>query len=403
MRTVLQIIPRLESGGAEETTLEIVAALVRNGDRALVASEGGRLLPALQALGGMHFALPLASKNPWTIWRNMHRLVDLIGREKVDLVHVRSRAPAFSVLGAARRARIPMVATYHGAYSARNPVKRAYNSIMTKGDAIIANSGFVRDHVIAEHRLSPERVTTIPRGVDSARFAPGAVSPERRQQMALAFDWAREFPVKLAFAARVTRLKGQLLAVDALSRLPDDARSQIAIAIAGFSPPGDPFPAEIEAFARARNLARQIRVIGPVSDVPALYDWADAGMAATIYPEAFGRAAIEAQAMGKPIIAAGHGGPLETVRDGETGLLFAPGDPADLSRKMADLLAIGPEGRRKMGAAGAIWTRSRFTLENLQVMTLRVYDYVLKTGRRPGADQDQTHGRQIIGQIRDSG
>lgn len=400
MRTVLQIIPRLESGGAEETTLEIVEALVRNGDRALVASQGGRLLPALLARGGEHFALPLASKNPWTIWRNIGRLRDLIGRERVDLLHVRSRAPAFSALGAARRAGIPMVATYHGAYSARNPLKRAYNSVMTKGDAVIANSNFVRDHVVAEHGLSPDRVITIPRGVDEARFRSEAISPERRQEMARTLDWARDFPVKIAFAARVTRFKGHLLALEALSRLPDDQRRQIAIAMAGFAPKGDPFPAEIEAFARARNLAHHIKLIGPVSDIPALYNWADAGIAPTIYPEAFGRAAIEAQAMGRPVIAAGHGGTLETVRDGETGLWFAPGDVEDLARKLGTLLSLGPEGRRKMGEAGAIWTRSRFTLENLQVMTLRVYDNVLKTGRRPGADQDSTHGRQFFGQFR---
>lgn len=401
MRTVLQIIPRLESGGAEETTLEIVDALVRNGDRALVASMGGRLVPAVQSRGGTHFTLPLASKNPWTIWRNQHRLQALMARERVDLVHVRSRAPAFSALGAARRTGIPMVATYHGVYPARNPVKRAYNSIMTKGDAVIANSKFVHDHVIAEHRLDPARVTTIPEGVDAARFDPAAISAGRRRDMARMLDWAQEFPLKFGLVARVTRLKGHLLALEALSRLPADQQGQIAIVMAGFAPAGDPFPAEIEALARARGLASRVRLIGPVSDVPALYDQVDAALAPSIYPESFGRAAIEAQAMGRPVIAAGHGGTLETVRDGETGLWFAPGSATDLARKITAMLALGPEGRRRMGAAGAIWTRSHFTLENLQVTTLRVYDYVLKTGRRPGADQDTTHGRQFIGPVQE--
>jgi glycosyltransferase involved in cell wall biosynthesis len=177
--TLLQVVPELETGGAELSALEVARAVVQAGGRALVASRGGRMAAQLAADGGELAPMPLDTKNPLRIAGNARRLARLIRKERVSLVHARSRAPAFSALWAARATGTPFVATYHGIYKARSGLKRWYNAVMTRGDLVIANSDFTRRHVLAEHGLAPEKVVAIPRGVDLARFDPQAVAPER--------------------------------------------------------------------------------------------------------------------------------------------------------------------------------------------------------------------------------
>ncbi|MDP8916175.1 MAG: glycosyltransferase, partial [Pseudomonadota bacterium] len=214
--TVLQVIPALETGGAEQTTLDVAAAVVRAGGRALVASEGGRMEPRLAEAGGRLIRLPLSSKSPLTMAGNARRLAAVIRREGVSLVHARSRAPAFSALRAARAAGVPFVATYHGVYSARTPLKRWWNAVMTRGDLVIANSEYTRDHVLAEHQLDPARIVTIPRGVDLERFDPDRVAPERVRALCQAWDLGAEDPgPKLLLAGRLSRWKGQTLMIEA--------------------------------------------------------------------------------------------------------------------------------------------------------------------------------------------
>ncbi|WP_395674333.1 glycosyltransferase, partial [Phenylobacterium sp.] len=149
--TLLQVVPELETGGAEQTTLDIARAVVRAGGRALVASRGGRMADQLAAVGGRLIPLPMQSKNPLTLIANAGRLAVILQRENVSLVHARSRAPAFSAYEAARVMRVPFVATYHGVYKSGSSIKRWYNGIMTRGDLVIANSDYTRDHVLSEH------------------------------------------------------------------------------------------------------------------------------------------------------------------------------------------------------------------------------------------------------------
>ena len=181
--TLLQVTPELETGGAEQTTLDIARAVSAAGGRALVASRGGRMTPVLDSYGGRLITMPVQSKNPLIIIANALRLASVIRREKVDLIHARSRAPAFSALLAAKLTGRPFVATYHGVYKARGRLKRWYNAVMTRGEFVIANSEYTRDHVLAEHDLDPARVITIPRGVDLTRFDPTTVAPERVQAL----------------------------------------------------------------------------------------------------------------------------------------------------------------------------------------------------------------------------
>ena len=177
MATILQVIPALGSGGGvERGTVEIAEAITDAGGRALVVSVGGSQVHEIARAGGEHIELPLHSKNPVVIYKNILRLAALIERENVDLVHVRSRAPAWSALYAAKRTKRPLVTTFHGTYNTRNFIKRAYNSVMTKGERVIAISDFIAEHVHRLYGVPASRLRIIHRGVDLYRFNPANVS-----------------------------------------------------------------------------------------------------------------------------------------------------------------------------------------------------------------------------------
>ena len=178
--TVLQLIPGLEVGGAERATVDIASALVAAGHRALVISAGGAMADELLSAGAEHVAWDIGAKNPWRIWQNRRRLAEFIKAHSVDIVHARSRAPAWSAYFAARDAGVPFVTTFHDAYPAGNAVKHLYNSVMAKGDRVIAISRFIEKHIATEYPEAAGRVALIPRGVDFAVFDPGAISPERK-------------------------------------------------------------------------------------------------------------------------------------------------------------------------------------------------------------------------------
>ena len=381
--TLLQVVPELETGGAEQTTLDIARAVVGAGGRALVASRGGRMVERLTADGGQLIAMPADSKNPLTIVANAVRLASLIRRERVSLVHARSRAPAFSALWAARATGTPFVATYHGVYKARSALKRWYNAVMTRGDLVIANSDYTRDHVLAEHRLDPARLVTIARGVDLARFDPASVAPERlaalRQAWGLA---ANETRTVFLLAGRLTRIKGHLTLIEAAKRLRDAGRTDFIILFAGDDQGRTDYSAELAAAIAAAGLNDVVRAVGHCVDMPAAYLLCDVALLPTIVPESFGRAAVEPQAMGRPVIASSHGGAVETVADGVTGWLAEPEDAAAWTDALGRSIDVGPEHRRRMGDAGMTRASKLYPVEAMCAATLAAYARVLEARGR---------------------
>jgi glycosyltransferase involved in cell wall biosynthesis len=384
--TLLQVIPDLETGGAEQTTLDIARAVVEAGGRAIVASRGGRMAGELAARGGELRRLPVHSKNPLVMLGNRKRLADLIAAERVSLVHVRSRAPAFAAFAAAKGAGVPCIATYHGLYGSGNPVKRWYNSVMTRGVLTIANSDFTARHVVAEHGLDPARVVAIPRGVDLARFDPATVAPERVEALEAAWNLGpRGVRTRFLLAGRLTRWKGQLLAVEAAARLRETGVADFVVILVGDDQGRTDFSAELVNAMLMGGSLGLVQLAGHCDDMPAAYLAADVALAPSLEPEAFGRTAVEPQAMGRPVIAADHGAPSETVLAAETGWLVRPGDPDALADAMADAIAAGPERRAAMGAAGMTRARRLYSLEAMCEATLGVYARVLEDARGPDA------------------
>src|SRR5215204_3322574 len=231
-RTILQIIPELEAGGAERTAVDIAAALSRAGARALVATEGGRLVGELQAKGGIWAAFPAGTKNPLAMLYNVWRLAKLCLDEGVALIHARSRAPAWVALGAAQVLNLPFVTTYHGSYAGRSSVKVLYNSVMARGDAVIANSHYTAGLVRSLYPQAAERIRVIHRGTDFAKFSPSAVAPDRVEVLRKAWDVAPHERVVL-LAARLTGWKGQKVLIEAAAKLKSEGMSDVAFVLAG--------------------------------------------------------------------------------------------------------------------------------------------------------------------------
>lgn len=374
---ILQVIPALNDGGAERTTLEMVEAVVQAGGVATVASAGGRLESELQALGGSLARGPYGAKHPLTILANADRLAATARATGAQLIHARSRAPAWSALWAARRLRVPFVTTYHGFYKANGPLKRLYNSAMARGDAVIANSAFTAAHVRAEHPFAQDRIVVIPRGVDLARFDPAAVAPERVAALRAAFgiDLADRRPIVM-LPGRISRWKGQDVLIDALARWPGPGPAPLGLCVGG----ADGRAAVLAQLqTRAAEAGVDVRFVGSCADMPAAYALADLVVCPSTEPEPFGRTAVEAQAMGLAVVAADHGGARETVAPGVTGWLTPPGDADALAAAARDALGRTADHRAAMATAARQWVMQHFSKDSLQRATLAVYQRLLET------------------------
>lgn len=370
---VLQVLPSLETGGVERGTVEIAQAIVAAGGTALVASEGGRLVAAVERAGGRHIKLPMASKNPAIIWRNAARLNKLIQNERVGIVHARSRAPAWSALLAVRRTGARFVTTYHGVYNEGVPGKRRYNAVMAKGDRVIAISRYVAELLTSRHAVDPSRIRIIPRGVDTALFDPARVSGPRITQ--LAEDW--RVPVGapvVMLPARLTRWKGGAVLIDATARL---IHTGACCVLVGATQGRERFAGQLVARAEALGIAHRLRLVGHCDDMPAALALADVVVSASLDPEGFGRAVIEAQAMARPVIATDHGGAVETVEHQVTGWRVPPGDVGALAAALDHALAMQGADRQALGARARASVLAHYTTAAMQAATLEVYRELL--------------------------
>ena len=368
--------PRLEGGGVEQVTVDTALAVVRAGGRSLVASWGGRLENAL-ARGGVELVrLPVHRRDPIALSLNAGRLRRLIEARGVSLVHVRSRSPAFSAIPAARRAGVPVVATYHGIYQARSPWKRWYNGVMTRGDLTIANSNFTRDHILAEHVLDAGRIAVVPEGIDTDRFDPARVSSQRIAAMRQVWglDAADPRPI-LLLAARLTGWKGQRLAIEALARR--TAPAEPLLILAGKAETPGEAEALRAAAARAGVLGR-VKLVGAADDMPAAYSVADLVLAPSTLPESCGRGVVEAAAVQRPVLASPLGGPGETIVSGETGWLVTAHDADAWARAIQSALAMSVETRERVGRAARDRAVRHYSLAAMNRTTFQVYRRLLE-------------------------
>ena len=380
--TILQVVPSLNGGGAERTTLEIAGAIAVGGGRALVATSGGRLASEIVKAGGEIIEMPVHSKNPLKIWLNAKELVHIIKSRGVELVHARSRAPAWSALMAARRAQVPFVTTYHGAHGAAGPLKRWYNSSLVRSDLVIANSHFTADAIRSTYQLETRKLRVIPRGVDLELFDPATVASTRIAQLAEAWGAAvLRDNFRVLLPGRLTRWKGHDVAVEAAALLKSRSGTghdpDLTLVFCGGAQDNSDYERVLRAKIDERGVREMVHLVGDCADMPAAYCWSDIVISPSTRPEAFGRAAVEAGAMGKPVIASAHGGARETVIDGESGVLVPPGDAPALADAIDRLRRLSSDERAMMGDNARARAASLYSATAMCDATLRVYEDLL--------------------------
>jgi len=371
--TVLQVVPELVTGGVERGTVDIAEALASGGARSFVASAGGPMEVALRRAGVEHFTMPMDSKNLVVMAQNVGRLEAIIEAHNIDIVHARSRAPAWSAYYAARRTGRPFVTTFHGTYSAEGTLKRWYNAIMTKGVRTIAISEFIADHAREIYGLDPDRLRVIHRGVDIATFDPKAVAPGRFIPLAQKWRLPDGVPVVM-LPGRLTRWKGQTVFIEAIAKL---GREDICAVMIGSDQGRAAYREELEEQIRARDLGGVLRLVDEAADMPAALMLADVVVSASTDPEAFGRVIAEAGAMGRPVIATDHGGAREQVLAKKTGWLVPPGDPDALAAAIERAVTINKGVRTRMSRAAIAHVRENFSKTTMCEETIALYREVM--------------------------
>ncbi len=367
--TILQVLPSLETGGVERGTVDITEAIVNSGGRAIVVSSGGRLVSDVERAGGEHIKLPVNSKNPIRMFLNSRAISGIVLAKGVDIVHARSRAPAWSALLAARRTNRKFVTTFHGTYNENNILKSYYNSVMTRGDAVIAISEFIAGHIRRKYGVPKNILSVIHRGVDLERFSLTNISENRVEALARTWRLPDGVPV-IMLPGRLTRWKGQEVFIQAIKKT---GLNNLKCLIVGSDQGRHAYKASLEKLIAQKDLSDVIHLIDHCDDMPAAYMLADIVVSASVEPEAFGRVAVEAQALGRLVVATNHGATKETIENGSTGWLVNPNDATAMAEILKTLLSYTREERKKISTLAIQHISNNFSKEEMCEKTIKLY------------------------------
>ncbi len=371
---ILQVIPELGPGGAEQGCIDVAAEIVRAGSRAIVASHGGARVHELERTGATHINLPVHSKNPITMWRNIFRLRRIIKKHNVDIVHVRSRAPAWSALKACKKTKARYMTTCHAPYNISGKAKRFYNSAIAKGERVIAISHHVGNYLLDNYDIDRRNIRLIHRGITLDKFHPTLV--RAGQLIDLSKKWRLPDGASvIMLPGRITRWKGHHVLIDAIAKL---RRQDIFCVLIGSDQGRTEYRKELEDTIKSKNLGGQIRIIEHCNDMPAAYMLSTVIVSASTDPEGFGRIPIEAQAMGRPIVATDHGGAQETIIRNETGWLVPPNDAAAMAEAIEEALNLNDSQRELLANRAMAHIAENFTKEKMTDATLNVYAELLQ-------------------------
>ena len=362
---IVQILPELNQGGIERGVVEINREFVARGHRSTVVSAGGSLVAAIERDGGEHIRLDVCSKNPLSVPSRVRGLRHVLRGLEPDILHVRSRVPAWLAWLANKRLGIPFVTTVHGF----NSVGR-YSRIMTRGDRVIYVSSAIRDYILANYPVEQSRLRYVPRGVDLEHFDPA------KADAAFVRSFREEHGLEgrtvVSTVGRITELKGIDDFIRALAEVRRARADVVGLVVGGARRDKREYFQSLEQMAR--DLGVEVRFAGPQSRVREIYALSDLLVSATSFkPEAFGRTIAEALAMETPVVASAHGGALDIVRDGANGLLFTPQDSSELAERILQALETPFSNLRKH-------IRENFSLERMAEAELAVYGELLAGG-----------------------
>ncbi len=372
----MQIIPALGAGGAEQGCIDIAAAIIKAQGKAIVVSHGGYRVNEIERMGGIHIDLPVHSKNPIVMWKNIGRLKRLIKKYKVDVVHARSRAPAWSAWRACSSTNARFLTTCHAPYNISGEAKRLYNGSIAHGEIVIAISDYVAEYLKDNYTIDKSRIRTIHRGIPMERFHPASVTPERMIELSSVWRIPDGANV-IMLPGRITRWKGHHILIDAIAKL---KRDDIFCVMIGSDQGRTEYREELEQSISDKGLGEKMRIVDQCTDMPAAYMLSTVVVSASTDPEGFGRIPVEAQAMGRPVIASDHGGARETVLRNKTGWLIPPSDPDALAAAIEEALALDDTQRAILATRSMAHVNEHFTKEIMAEKTLDVYAELLQQG-----------------------
>ena len=383
--TVLIVVPSLQAGAADHGVIDLVRILAAAGNRPIVLSSGGRLETEIAALGGEFIRADVASKNPFVMMRNAAIMRHIVRREHCDIIHAHGRSPAWSAWIASRLTGIPFVTSWYKGFREQNGFKRLYNSVMARGDRIIAVSDQLAELISHRYGISWGRINVVPLSVDLERFDPETVSHERVDTMRRSFGIDPDTKLILV-TGRLLRRKGHHLVVQAVHRLKEMGLKDFICVFAGEDQGKSRYTGELWDLVLATKTADVVRMTGPVVDLPAAYAAASVVVSASTQDEGLQRTILEAQAMARPVIVSDLGAGPEVVlappsvsEDRMTGLRFSAGDDAALATALVRLFSMPEAARRAIGLRGRDWVTSHFDASAVSDLTLKLYAEVARS------------------------
>lgn len=379
-KRILQIIPNMEIGGAERTVLEITSFLKDTNFSSLVLTSGGKLIDDLERANIEVIKLKIDKKNPYSIIKNYFLFIKIFREKKINLVHVRSRAPAWSAIFAAKKLGIPVLTTWHGHVSNSSFIKKIYNSIMLKGDAVIANSIYTAENISKIYGINKSKIDIIPRGVDVNNFKKSDINSHEIAKIKENWKIFDKEKVIILLPARLTKWKGHEVAIEAINLLKGESFfKNIVCLFAGEQKNSEKYIHNLNRLISSYSLEKKIRLIGKVENMPLAYHASDVILSPSIEPEPFGRIPIEAQASGKIIISCDAGAVKDTIKSGKnfTGFKAIPNNSESLADKIKIALKMENEEIQGMQKRAIMNVKNNFSLESMCKKTLEVYNRLL--------------------------
>ncbi len=378
---VLQVIPKLGYGGAETGCYDLAHFLAEKDCKSYIVTSGGPLLKFIKKNKVKVIRLPVQSKNPILILLNTLILTLIILFLKIDIVHARSRAPAWSCLLSCFFTGRKFVTTFHGTYNFSNKVKKFYNSVMVRSDLVIAGSNFIFDHIHENYNdllTSKKRILVIFRGINTDYFSNSSVTNEKISKINLDLKLSPE-TFKILLPGRLTKWKGQEMFLESLSLLRVKyGRDNFQSIILGDHQGRKVYFKKLLSMVEQYRLNKNVIFVRHLSEMPVIYYISDVVVSSSIEPEAFGRVSVEAQAMQKPIIASDLGGSKETIKDKKSGFLFKNNNPDSLAENLNNLIDMGKDKLQSIGNEGRKNVLIKFDVEKMCQSTFAEYKKLLK-------------------------
>ena len=386
--TVLIVTPSVHIGAADSGTMQLVRILADSGHHPIVVSSGGRMVPQIAAAGGKFVFMNLSTRNPLIILRNALALARMVRVHKCNVVHAHGRAPGWSAYYAARRTGVPFLTSWYKGFREQNGLKRFYNSIMARGDRVIAISDQIAELIIERYGTSWNRIAVIPATIDLERFDPAQVS--RARITAVRELWGSPPEARIILVVgRILRRKGHHVVVEAVRKLKEMGLKDFLCVFAGEDAGTSRYTGELWDLVLSTGTSDVIRLAGPMDDMPAALAAATVVVNAAIQPEGLQRAILEAEAMDKPVVVSDLGAgpdavlaPPAVAEYRMTGLRFSSGDSVALASAVVRLFSLPESTRIAIGARGRAWVISNFNAAAAVEPTLQIYAEVAGQ-RRP--------------------